>query len=326
MLFGLTANASQPGGWRYHLDLIDNTLAAGGKLIGQTHCRPLMVLISFRTRLPFDRLPVWCDVRRLPEAEQLAELRQADVRATLVESATAATYDASVGAEVKPPNYETMLVVQKAWGHNPSVADLARAREQHPVETIIDLAIRSELGQFFAQPFANDDREGARALLEHPGNVMSFSDSGAHVSQISDTSIHTQFLAEWVRDRNVFSLEEAIRMITSVPAAIWGFADRGLVRPGYAADLNVFDPDSIQPELPSVVNDLPTGAPRLLQKSSGIAATIVNGEIIVEGGESTDAVQDACYEVRWPRSAEPQSDLLAAKRAAGISLIVYRIM
>ena len=81
---------------------------------------------------------------------------------------------------------------------------------------------------------------------------MTFSDSGAHVSQIIDCSIQTHLLAYWVRERQAFTLEEAVRMITSDPATAWGFSDRGLVREGMVADLNVFDPATVAAEMPEV--------------------------------------------------------------------------
>ena len=125
--------------------------------------------------------------------------------------------------------------------------------------------------------------------LRHPRAVMTFSDSGAHLSQIADSSIHTHLLGHWVRDREEFTLEEAVRMITLAPALAWGFADRGLVRAGMAADLNVFDPARVGPAVPTLVDDLPGGGRRLLQKSVGFAATIVNGVVTIADGEATGA-------------------------------------
>ena len=125
--------------------------------------------------------------------------------------------------------------------------------------------------------------------MQHPRTVMTFSDAGAHVSQISDVSIQTHLLAYWVRERQAFTLEEAVRMITLVPATAWGLADRGLVREGFVADLNVFDPDRVGPELPTVQHDLPAGARRLVQKATGFRATVVGGEVVLEEGEHTGA-------------------------------------
>jgi len=93
-----------------------------------------------------------------------------------------------------------------------------------------------------------------------------------------------------VREKQAFTLEQAVRMLTLVPASQWGFADRGLVREGLATDLIVFDPETIAPEMPEVVNDLPAGARRLVQRARGIAATVVNGEIVLRDGKHTGAL------------------------------------
>jgi N-acyl-D-aspartate/D-glutamate deacylase len=105
-----------------------------------------------------------------------------------------------------------------------------------------------------------------------------------------DSSIHTHLLAYWVREKNAFSLEEGVKMITLAPAIAWGFTDRGLVRPGSIADLNVFDAATIAPEMPTIENDLPTGARRLKQKSGGIMATIIAGKVAFRNGEHTGAL------------------------------------
>jgi N-acyl-D-aspartate/D-glutamate deacylase len=125
--------------------------------------------------------------------------------------------------------------------------------------------------------------------MRHPRSVMTFSDSGAHVSQIADFSIQTHLLAYWVRERQEFTLEEAVRMLTLAPSSAWGFHDRGLLREGMRADINVFDPSTIGPEMPTVVNDLPGGARRLVQRASGFKSTIVNGGVLIRDGEHTGA-------------------------------------
>jgi N-acyl-D-amino-acid deacylase len=104
------------------------------------------------------------------------------------------------------------------------------------------------------------------------------------VSQIMDSSLQTHVLAYWVRRRQALGLEEAVRMLTLEPAAAWGLHDRGLLREGLAADVIVFDPDRVAPEMPEVVNDLPAGARRLRQKATGFRASIVNGEVVLRDG------------------------------------------
>jgi N-acyl-D-aspartate/D-glutamate deacylase len=126
-----------------------------------------------------------------------------------------------------------------------------------------------------------------RSTMKHPRSIMTFSDAGAHVSQISDCSIQTHLLAHWVRDRQDFTLEEAVRMLTGDPAAAWGLGDRGIVREGFVADLAVFDPETVGPAMPVVTSDLPGGAKRLLQKASGFRACVVGGQPTLRDGEPT---------------------------------------
>ena len=154
---------------------------------------------------------------------------------------------------------------------------------------MIDLALETDFQQLFAQ-VVEQDTEDVLALLRHPKMVMTFSDSGAHVSQIIDSSIQTHLLGHWVRNRQAFTLEEGVRMLTLAPATAWGFADRGLVREGFVADLNVFDPAEIAPEMPELVHDLPAGERRLVQKASGIRATVVAGQVVLEHGDHTGAL------------------------------------
>jgi N-acyl-D-aspartate/D-glutamate deacylase len=120
--------------------------------------------------------------------------------------------------------------------------------------------------------------------------VVTFSDSGAHVSQLMDSSLQTYLLSHWVRTKQAIGLEQAVRMLSFEPATHWGFADRGLIREGMAADLLVFDPETIGPEMPEVVRDLPAGARRLTQRARGIAATVVNGEVVLRDGKPTGAL------------------------------------
>src|SRR5439155_21372791 len=140
-------------------------------------------------------------------------------------------------AKTPSPDYTRMRVFDQPVPPNPTVADAAAARGVDPVELIIDLAVETELRQLFAQPLTPSDDDLVLAALRHPHSVMTFSDSGAHVSQIADSSIQTHLLAYWVRQREAFTFEEAIRMLTRVPATAWGFADRGVVREGFVADL-----------------------------------------------------------------------------------------
>ncbi len=289
--FGVFSRRDAPGVWKQYLDLLDETAAAGGRMFAQAHSRSLSALLSFKTQMPFDRLPVWKELRALPIAEQRQKLRDPELRRTLVEASAQRDPRKALGTEARPPaDYEWLWVFDTVEGPHRSVADVARERNEHPVETMIELALEKDLDLFFLMPVANEDQDIALQIMRHPRTVTTFSDSGAHVSQLMDSSLQTHLLYHWVRTKQAFTLEQAVRMLTLVPATHWGFHDRGLIREGMAADLVVFDPDTIMAEMPEVVDDLPAGARRLVQRTRGIAATVVNGEILLRDGKHTGAL------------------------------------
>jgi len=275
------------------LDLLDSTAEAGGRMFCQTHTRGISHVLSFKGRLQFDDFPEWQEIRSLPIEEQRKAFKDPATRKRLLEATKKGAYRTG-GGEPRKPTYENMYVVYSAVSKNPTVAELAAKRNQDPVEVMMDLAIESDFNQLFMQFDENTvpkSDEEALATLRHPRTVMTFSDSGAHVSLIMDSSIHSHLLAYWVREKNAFSLEEGVKMITLTPAIAWGFKDRGLVRQGCIADLNVFDPATLAPQMPTIEHDLPTGARRLKQKSSGIMATIIAGKVAFRNGEHTGSLQ-----------------------------------
>ena len=289
LTFGIIA--TKEGGLR-QLALIDSTAAMGGRMIGQSHSRGISVLLSFKTKLPFDVLPEWQPVRAMPIEQQKVALRDPATRERLIRSATEGNYSAwrGIGAQPRKPDFEGIRVYERGLPPNPTIGEVARARGVHPSEAMIDLALESDFDVIFIQPsMYPQDPDVTLAVMKHPRTVMTFSDSGAHLSQIADSSIHTHLLGHWVRDRQALTIEEAVRMITLAPAVAWGFADRGLVREGMRADLNVFDPNTVGPAVPHVVSDLPAGGRRLVQKAVGFKATVVNGAVTIDDGTHTGA-------------------------------------
>jgi N-acyl-D-aspartate/D-glutamate deacylase len=273
-----------------HLAWVDGICNDGGRIFGLSHSRGISVLFSFETRLPFEKLPEWKEIRSKSLAEQKQLLRDPVVRERLVKAANEGDYGRAIGAEVRKPDYDLIEVWKQPVPPNVTVAEMARQRNVDPAELMIDLALETDMKQLFFQPLRAYKYENLLKVMKHPRMVMTFSDSGAHVSQLADCSIQTHLLAYWTRDRQEFTLEEAVRMLTLAPATAWGFADRGLVREGFVADLNVFDPDTVGPDMPVVVTDLPAGAKRLIQKAHGFKATVVGGEVVLEDGESTGAL------------------------------------
>src|SRR5829696_91607 len=179
--------AADPQIWRDQLDLLDQTAADGGRMFAQTHCRGVSVLLSFKTRLPFDRLPEWVELRALPLDAQAELLRRPEVRERLVHAANEGDYGCAVGAEARKPRYDRIHVLERAHGRNPTLAELSESSGQDPVEIMIDVALESKFEVFFQQFPVKPDDTAIETMLRHPRTAMTFSDSGAHVSQIMDS-------------------------------------------------------------------------------------------------------------------------------------------
>ena len=286
--WGMFSARRAPDIWPPYFDLLNETAEMGGTMFAQVHSRALNVMMSFESRLPFDKFPVWKEFRELPLAEQKAGLQDPTMRARLVESASASHQESQgVGAEMRRPDYNWLLVMDTIEGPHKTVAEIAEEMHMDPVDAMIEIALQHDMKVFFRQPLFNENQDHVLEMMRHPRSVVTFSDSGAHVSQIMDSSLQTHVLSHWVREEKAFTLEEAIKMITHDTGSAWGFDDRGLIKEGMAADINVFDPDTINPLMPEVKHDLPTGARRLVQKAEGISATIVNGVVLMRDGEHT---------------------------------------
>jgi N-acyl-D-amino-acid deacylase len=139
-------------------------------------------------------------------------------------------------------------------------------------------------------PFLNQRLEAVEELLDDELVTLGLADAGAHVGQIMDASQPTFLLSYWVRERQRWSLEEAVRRLTSDTAGLFGVRDRGVLRPGAHADLNVIDLEGMVLHQPEYVHDFPNGAGRYVQRADGYVMTVVNGEAFMEGGEHTGAL------------------------------------
>jgi N-acyl-D-aspartate/D-glutamate deacylase len=212
------------------------------------------------------------------------------MRRRLVEEAHAGDYGRAIGAELRTPDFDLMQVLIDPGAPNPSVAEMASSRGVDPVELMIDLALETDFDQCFAQFHIKESQDALLRAMTQPTSVMTFSDSGAHVSQIADSSIQSYLLSYWVRQRQDLTLERAVRMLSHDIASAWRIPDRGVLREGAFADLNVIDPAAVTPMLPTVVADVPAGGRRLVQRSRGFQATVVNGVPLLVDGEHTGAL------------------------------------
>jgi N-acyl-D-aspartate/D-glutamate deacylase len=279
--------------WLNFYNCADEIVENGGQALIQGHCRWAVTNLSFESKMPYDRAPLWKELRARPLADQEAALRDPDMRAKLVAAALdyAKQPETGVAAEVRSQvDYDWLFPLERMIPPYPSVAEIAREQGKAPIDVVIDMALDKHLKQFFMQPLFNEDWDVVLYMMRHPRTAVTFSDSGAHVSQIMDSSLQTHMLSYWVREKGEFTLEQAVRKMTYDISSFWGLHDRGLVRQGKMADLVIFDPDTIAPQMPTLEHDLPGGAPRLKQKADGILATIVAGQTVLKNNEHTGAL------------------------------------
>jgi len=298
VMFGTISSrqGTNPKPWSYQLEYLDECAAAGARMWGQSTTRSINAIFSLKSYLPFDVLPAWREVRHLPLDEQKRRLADPATRQRLVEAEAKMkprddVFQGGGAATTDPrkPDYDNLYAMKGVDWDDPTVAQLSAQRGKHPVEVMIDLTLEND-NQLFVQPLVNEHPDHVLGMLKHSRTLATFSDSGAHVCQEMGSSLQTHMLSYWVRAKQAFTLEEAVRKLTFDNASAWELNDRGLLRTGYKADLVLFDADRVKPAMPTVETDLPGGARRLVQKAEGIAATIVNGLVTLEHGQTTGNV------------------------------------
>jgi N-acyl-D-amino-acid deacylase len=185
-----------------------------------------------------------------------------------------------------------MTIIADVPGHDSlsemTLADAAKQAGVHPVDFMLDISLETELEARFRMPVANHFEDEVEPLLKDTNTVIGLSDAGAHASQLCDACLPTHLLGRWVREKKVFSIEEAVRMLTSRPAEVFGITDRGTLAEGRPADIVIFDPETVGCGPVKRVWDFPAGADRLISEADGIDAVVVNGTIIRQNG--ADAV------------------------------------
>ncbi|MBO6658665.1 MAG: amidohydrolase family protein [Pseudomonadales bacterium] len=174
-------------------------------------------------------------------------------------------------------------------GPDESLQAVAAANGEHPSETFIRISNETEGKALFTLRFFNQNMDALAEAISSEFCIPSLGDAGAHVSQIMDSGWATFVMTHWHRDSGLFSLPEAVKRITSVPARIIGLKDRGALEVGKKADVNVIELESLSERMPEIVHDFPGGAPRFIQKAKGYRATLCNGQVILENDELTGA-------------------------------------
>jgi N-acyl-D-aspartate/D-glutamate deacylase len=283
--FGLAQSRPHREVYASMLEQISASATRGAQIFAQSTARGIGVLFGFVNRTPFDRAPSWRALRTLKLEEKVAKLRNPEYRATMIQEAL---------ADPPPIDFSQIFLLPSAearYDHQPeeSLAAHAQRLGVSPAEAFITLSSEQGGKALFNYPFLNPSFDAVQHMLDHPRVVIGLGDSGAHCGQIMDSSLPTYFLKYWVKERQHFTLEQAVRKLTHDPAQLFGIHERGVLRQGAYADVNVIDYDHLQLPAPTFVNDLPADGARYIQKSSGYTYTLVNGQVFMEGLEHTGA-------------------------------------
>ena len=286
----------RPEHWRRLIELADQASAEGARIVPQVAGRPACILLGWDTTAnPFLFHQTWQAIAGLPREERLARLRTPAVRdamlaerpqlegiAAFLTSSYHKLFPLGDPPEYEPPPSESLKAVAAREGTTPE----AVAYDHLMSEDGRGLLYLPLLG------YSHGDFDALHEMLVHPSTVLGLGDGGAHCGILCDASLPSYMLTHWVRDRSRgdrLGLEQAVHLQTRRTAALYGFDDRGLLAPGYLADVNVIDFDALAIEAPEIVYDLPAGGRRLIQRSRGYAATVKRGEVVRENDESTGA-------------------------------------
>ena len=283
-------------GWRYTLDQLKAANEEGLSITAQVIPRPTGGLLGLELSLhPFALNPSFRPLEKLPLAEKVRAMRDPELRARLLAESPEdpMRFFVAIVSDMEalfplgdPPNYNP--------SPDDSIAAQARREGRDPREVIYDALLERDGRAILYRPMGNTAGhkfEGAgRDLLTEPHTVIGLGDGGAHYSMICDAALPTYFLTYWVRDASpdrAFSLPQAVRMLTHDTARTMCLGDRGLLKRGYKADVNVIDVDKLVLHAPHATYDLPAGGRRLEQNAEGYCATIVSGAVTYRNGEAT---------------------------------------
>ena len=277
-----------PDVWRELLQFMEEAAGRGAQVYAVSKCQSLDLEFNLVLGQHFDPLPTWKEVLHKPHEEKTRLLADSKTRDRL-----RVEWDQPSGATMRRADVlvQRTSMPEHRQLEGKHLADLAAERRQHPVDYLIDLALAEDLKTQFVYPgVMNGDPEAVSQIITSPYCLPGVSDAGAHLDQDCGVDFTGKLLGHWVRERGVMSLQEAVRRLTSWSASMLGITDRGLIREGLAADLVLFDPATIRALPREFISDLPGGKERIIQRAEGIAAVLVNGQVLIEDNEHTGAL------------------------------------
>ncbi|MEX2239139.1 MAG: amidohydrolase family protein, partial [Burkholderiales bacterium] len=274
VIAALLHNSTNPGAVFEDLEAIAQANARGHRLVGAISCCPLSMDFTLHSPYTFEGLESWQPALPLKGEAYKTKLREKAFR-----DAVRAELSRPAHFRLFNGQWDQVEVVESARKdvEQRSIGALARAAGRDPLDVMLDLALAENLDTVFNAMLLNSDEQAVAEMLRHPASLVSLSDAGAHLTFFNDAGFGLHLLGHWVRERGALTLTEAVRRLTSAPAKLFGIRARGVLKPGYAADLMLFDPGTVGRGAKQRVFDLPGGHPRLTTPAVGIHGVWVNG-------------------------------------------------
>ena len=278
----------RPGQWQKQMEQVNATTAKGIRAFPM--CTPNRITDYFKMRntQTFRGMAVWHPICLSSPEDQLKAYADPDVRKQLHDEAIEFKNGPAIGICSTWWDYmvvQTVVLDKNKWMEGKTLGQIAEAQGKGIIDCLCDLTVEENLDTEWLHGENNVDDSAVAQILTYPNAVIGLSDGGAHVQFQSGFGFSTRLLSEWVREKKIMSLEQAVRRLTFESASIFGLYDRGLLRPGMVADIVIFDPDTVKPLPLEVLHDFPTGAKRIKEPAQGIHMTIVNGQVLMEDGK-----------------------------------------
>ena len=289
MVAALLHNSTNPQAVFNDLDAIAAANTRGHPLIGQVSCCPLTMDFTMQSPYPVEGLKSWKPALGARGRTLKAILASQDFRdGVRAELATTINFRLFNGEWDKVQVVETTTSAHARYEQQ-TIADIARIEGRDPLDVMLDLAVDENLQTVFTAQLLNSDEEAVGRMLNHRHSIVSLSDAGAHLTFFNDAGFGLHLMGHWARELGIMSISEAVRRLTSQPAQVFGMRQRGIIREGYAADLLLFDPETVARGPRRRVFDLPGGAPRLTTDAVGVQGVWVNGRMVADGDGLVDS-------------------------------------
>ena len=300
----LSQTVRNPDKWKQHIARVDETAAQG--IRAYPMCSPNRVTQDFTMKncQVFRGLPVWHPILISSDEDKLRAYADPAVRDKLHAEAVERSTPSGNAMGFSKTWWDYMWVNEPALEKNKdfqfkSIGEIAQMTGKRVIDAFLDLVGEDKLETRFLQAATNIDDEAMTRILTYPNAIIGLGDGGAHVQFHGGYGYTTRLLGEWVRQRKVLTLEQAVRKLTFESASVFGLHDRGLLRPGMAADIVVFDPATVNAGKETVVRDFPAGGWRIREEAIGVHYTIVNGTVLLEDGVHTGALPGRVLRNSW---------------------------